>query len=489
MLYAGQFELFNLRNALIAFILTPLLVIMGLGGWYLLNTLEKHATASMREDIELIARSIRLPLSHALESGQHDILLQTLMSAFDIRRVYGIHVYDEHGQPVATGGSTKALILDRYAVTRTTLDGEKGTFDNTTGEPVFSYFVPLTGSGGQITGLLQVTRRGSDFSRYIDQLRIHSLAFLLGSGALFLLVIYTGYRHIVGRPLHAMSQSMARIATGAGSHRIPPQGPAEIRYLSQGINTMLDGIAASEQEINRRRDNEYQLERQLRQNEKLAAIGRLAAGVAHELGTPLSVADGKAQRALRQAEEPTRTTLTGIREQLSRMTSIVHQLMNFARSNTPNLRNLQLASTVQTCILQLQHAHEQETVAIEMVAGPPVLVRADPLRLEQAIINLLLNAIQAARHRVRITWETEHDMLILQVGDDGPGVPSSSMEHIFEPFYTTKSVGKGTGLGLAIVAAVVAEHGGRVTVSTSDLGGASFQLHLPIVQEHASCQT
>lgn len=488
MLYAGQYELFNLRNALIAFILTPLLLIMGLGGWYLLNTLEKHATASMREDIELIARSIRLPLSHALESGQHEILLQTLLSAFDIRRVYGIHVYDQHGKPVATGGSTKALILDRYAVTQTTMDGEKGTFDNKAGEPVFSYFVPLIGTGGQITGLLQVTRRGSDFTHYIDQLRVHSLAFLLGAGALFLLVIYTGYRHIVGRPLHAISDSMARIATGAGDHRIPLQGPAEIRDLSQGINTMLDGITASEQEIRRRRDNEYQLERQLRQNEKLAAIGRLAAGVAHELGTPLSVADGKAQRGLRQAEEPARTTLTEIREQLSRMTSIVRQLMNFARSNTLNLRTLQLANTVQTCILQLQQDYDREGVVIETPAtASPVQVQADPLRLEQAIINLLLNAIQAARHRILITWELVHDTLILTVDDDGPGVPSGSLDRIFEPFYTTKNVGKGTGLGLAIVAAVVAEHEGRVTVTRSQLGGARFQLHLPIVRENAPC--
>lgn len=487
MLYAGQYELFNLRNALIAFILTPLLLIMGFGGWYLLNTLEKHATASMREDIELIARSIRLPLSHALESGRHDILLQTLLSAFDIRRVYGIHVYDEHGQPVATGGSTKALILDRYAVTQTTMDGEKGTFDNSAGEPVFSYFVPLIGTGGQITGLLQVTRRGSDFSRYIDQLRIHSLAFLLGAGALFLLVIYTGYRHIVGRPLRAISDSMAHIAAGAGNDRIALQGPAEIRHLSQGINTMLDGVTASEQEINRRRENEYQLERQLRQNEKLAAIGGLAAGVAHELGTPLSVADGKAQRGLRQAEEPARTTLIEIREQLSRMTSIVHQLMNFARSNTLNLRSLQLENIVQTCIRQLQYEHERETVSIETPTVTAVQVRVDPLRLEQAIINLLLNAVQAARHRVCITWEVDNDTLVLRVDDDGPGVPASALERIFEPFYTTKNVGEGTGLGLAIVAAVAAEHGGRVMVTGSTLGGASFQLHLPVVEEPAPC--
>src|SRR5690606_34482532 len=241
--------------------------------------------------------------------------------------------------------------------------------------------------------------------------RIHSLAFLLGAGALFLLVIYTGYRQIVGRPLRAIGDSMAQIAARAGNDRIALQGPAEIRHLSQGINTMLDGVTASEQEINRRRENEYQLERQLRQNEKLAAIGGLAAGVAHELGTPLSVADGKAQRGLRQAEEPARTTLIEIREQLSRMTSIVHQLMNFARSNTLNLRSLQLENIVQTCIRQLQYEHERETVSIETPTVTAAQVRVDPLRLEQAIINLLLNAVQAARHRVCITWDVDNDTL------------------------------------------------------------------------------
>src|SRR5690625_7263649 len=96
-----------------------------------------------------------------------------------------------------------------------------------------------------------------------------------------------------------MGESMAHIAGGDMHHRLQPQGPTEIRYLAEGVNRMLDSILASKREIDARRDRENDLKTQLHQSEKLAAIGRFAAGVAHELGTPLSVADGKAQRALR----------------------------------------------------------------------------------------------------------------------------------------------------------------------------------------------
>lgn len=169
------------------------------------------------------------------------------------------------------------------------------------------------------------------------------------------------------------------------------------------------------------------------------------------------------------------------------MTSIVHQLMNFARNNTPNLRTLYLDKTVQTCIRQLQFESERKAVVIETPTSNRAAVRADPLRLEQALVNLLLNAIQAARQRVVITWEAAGDTLVLRVDDDGPGVPSIALDRLFEPFYTTKPVGEGTGLGLAIVAAVAAEHGGRITVGESPLGGASFRLHLPVNEEQTPC--
>src|SRR5690606_9920481 len=122
----------------------------------------------------------------------------------------------------------------------------------------------------------------------------------------------------LGRHLQTMGESMARIGDGDINHRLPLKGPAEIRGLSVGINTMLDSIVASEIELDSQRKRELSLKNQLHQSEKLAAIGRFAAGIAHELGTPLSVADGKAQRALRHSDAAQSDNLNAIRQQLQR---------------------------------------------------------------------------------------------------------------------------------------------------------------------------
>ncbi len=479
-----RYQSYSLRTALLVFMLTPFLIIMALSSGYILNTLEAQAEASMQEDIELIARAIRVPLSYALENDRNDMVQQTLSSAFDIRRVYGIHVYDKDGQRVATGGSSKAFMQDKTAAAQVALAGEQGAFEESEGEPVFSYFVPLTGSGERITGLLQVTRRGSDFTRYIDHLRVRALAVLAVTGVLFLLVIYLGYHYAVGRHMRNMRQSMGRVAAGEARHRISVRGPWEIRYLGSGINAMLDDMAASAQEISLRREQQHQLERQLHQSEKLAAIGRLAAGVAHELGTPLSVADGKAQRGLRSAEGSSRDTLLEIRQQLRRMTQTVRQLMDFSRTNALQNRSIKVLETVHLCLSQLEPERQTRKVAVQLVQDPgDITLRGDPLRLEQAVSNLILNALQAARGQVRISWQRDAcKHLLLCVDDDGEGIPADKHDKIFEPFFTTKAVGEGTGLGLAIVASVAAEHCGQVSLHESDLGGARFQLRLPIDQ-------
>lgn len=477
---ASKFRSYSLRTAVIAFVLTPILMVATAVGWYGLRNLEAQAEASMQEDIELIARAVRLPISYAMENGRMGAVHQALSSTTEFRRVYGIHVYNSDGQRLATSGSPKAQVRDRSLAAETALRGEQGTFNDASGkDSVFSYFVPLTDSGEQIIGLLQVTRRGSDFSSAVDKIRMQSLAALGVVGVTFLTIIFFGYRMAFGRYMRDMYQGTERVAAGDMHHRFRYQGPSEIRFLQHHINKMLDSILASENEIADRREKEHQLNLQLQQNAKLAAIGRLAAGVAHELGTPLAVADGKAQRALRSADSGCGATLTDIRQQLARMTRIVRQLMDFARTNQLNRQTVSLSDLARTCIKMATERSHNKSVIVQADSQSAV-VCADVLRLEQAVINLLQNGLQAASQHVYLSYYRIDDTrCVFRVEDDGPGVPANLQEQIFEPFFTTKSVGDGTGLGLAIVAAVASEHGGRVMVSDSPYGGARFDLILP----------
>lgn len=474
--------LYNIRTALLAFVLAPFLLIMVTTAGFSLRQLEQAAETGMEEEIELIARSIRRPLSYALENGHEETLRRTVTSAGDIGRVYGVYVYDEEGKRITAQGPSNVQVQDIEAVNLASRGSEQSAFEEIGGEAVFSYFMPLIDSGGRIHGLLQVTRRGSDFVQQIQTFRTRAISILAGSALLVLLLVWIGYQRAIGRHIQYMGKSMATVASGRRDHRLATQGPTELRFLSEGINRMLDSIVASEQEISTRREREYQLKHQLHQAEKLAAIGRFAAGVAHELGTPLSVADGKAQRALRRAEPDDAKTLQDIRQQLQRMERIIRQLMDFARPVTPEHREVRLADLVQSSLQQVEEERRKQTVEIDTrpPEKPCPALNADRLRLEQALINLLRNAVQATPGgRVLLSWQCSPDLVLITVEDNGSGIDEAVREQLLEPFVTTKPVGVGTGLGLAVVNAVVTEHGGRIVIGDSRLGGARFELHIP----------
>lgn len=473
--------LYNIRTALLVFVLAPFLLIIIVTAGLSLRQLEQAAEADMEEDIALIARAIKRPLSYALENGHEETLRHTVTSAGDIGRVYGVYVYDRHGKRITAQGPSAVQVQDIKAADLASRGSEQGGFEEVGGEAVFSYFMPLSDSGGRINGLLQVTRRGSDFVQQIRQFRTRAIGVLAGSALLVLVIVWIGYQRAIGRHIQAMGQSLSRLASGQREQRLNPQGPTELRFLAQGINRMLDSIAASEAEISDRQEREQALKTELYQSEKLAAIGRFAAGVAHELGTPLSVADGKAQRALRRAPEQEAQPLNEIRQQLYRMERIIRQLMNFARPLEPEKRAVRIQDLAQSSLQQVDQERQQQQVAVEL-SGPedcPAL-EGDRLRLEQALINLLRNAVQAnPGGRVRLSWRCSPEQMELCVEDQGPGIDPSVEAQLLEPFVTTKPPGAGTGLGLAVVNAVVTEHGGRITIGRSDLGGARFLLTMP----------
>ncbi len=473
----------SLRWVLIGQVLAPLLAAMLIFTAIGLHTLESALEKRLQEDVELVARAVRLPISDSLERGQRNDVRQALESVFRIGRVYGAYVYDVEGELVAAVGAVNPTPRTRD-VARMAAEGERqGAYEHIQGQEVYSYFVPLSDSGGRISGLLQVTRRGSDFQQLVTALRWQAAVVIAVAGGVMSLLVLVGHRRAIGRYFDQLVDSMARVEAGEREHRAPESGPREIQRLTGALNTMLDGVNRAEQEVAARREAQRSLEEELRQTEKLAAIGRLASGVAHELGTPLSVIDGKAQRALRRTESGglATETLTQIRGEVSRMEHIVRQLLEFGRARNRNLREARLGVLVSAAATALEPLFREKGVALKVDApSPDPEFRADPVRLEQVLVNLLRNAIQAGAHELLVEWSNDADAVMLRVHDDGAGVPEGDRPRLFEPFFTTKSVGEGTGLGLAVVHGIVKEHGGDVEVTTSVLGGACFQITLPL---------
>ncbi|MDO3377216.1 sensor histidine kinase [Geoalkalibacter halelectricus] len=473
----------SLRISLLLYLVFPLIVVLAVTGYYSLLRLEQQVEKRMQEDIELIARAIRGPLEHSLEHGREGGLAQTLASAFRIGRVYGVYVYDAHGRKIASSGPREPEVHSLELAELAAKGDRVGGYQDARGAQIYSYFVPLSDSVGRNTGLLQLTREGRDFQQDLLQVRHQGILLLSLLSVLLVGMVLFGHHQVIGRNLGSLVKSMARIEKGDRSHRAAERGPREMRHLALGMNAMLDSIARSEKELEQRRHRQIELEQQLQQSRKMAAIGQLAAGVAHELGTPLSVVSGKAQRMLRNPELPNSVAevFGQIRDAVQRMEHIVRQLLDFGRGNPLRLNSTPLESVAESAAAMVQEEAHAKRVSLSLNGPrPSPNASVDRVRMEQALINLLRNAIQATHHggRVCLSWFAEEDRLGFAVADDGPGVPEELRDRLFEPFFTTKAVGEGTGLGLSVAQAAARDHGGTLNVGRAEIGGALFTLTL-----------
>ncbi len=473
---------FTMRWRLMIYIVVPLIASLALTGYLSLSFIEKQVEQRLQKDLELVARAIRLPLGHALQKQRPGSVASALQSVFSLGSVYSAYVYDTEGRQIASAGRSDPR-LQRGKVTELAgkgqHTGEYGTIGN---RGVYSYYVPLTDSDGQARGLLHLTRRQSDFRDDINTIRLYGVIFL-GVGALIMTgLVLIGHHQALGRNFARLTSGMAKIAAGDRHYRMPLTGPREMVEILSGFNVMLDSIEQSQQALHRQRLEQLELEKQLRHKEKLAAIGQLAAGIAHELGTPLSVISGHAQRGARAEGlgPDLRDKLDQIRKEVDKMTSIVRQLLEFSRHEEVRRAPVNPEQVIRSAVASVQGDVDCFGATLTWaITGEPADVQGDPVRLEQAVVNLLRNGIQAGRQPVvRLHCFAEQGQVCFQVDDNGPGIPDSQRERIFEPFFTTKPVGVGTGLGLAVVHAIVQEHGGTIDIGESELGGASFRLWL-----------
>ncbi len=470
------------KTALLVYVMLPMVFTVGVFGYFALNSIENQVEKQMKKDLELVARAVQLPLSYALEKNRMGSLQQSLESVFAIGRVYSAYVYDHNGKKILNLGHEEPE-SQRKRLSELAADGRKlGEYEQIAGRQVYSYFLPLTDTGGQINGLLQLTRKQSEFIENFHILRrnavlVLSLLLVLLSG-----VVLYGHHQAIGEHLGRLTKSMTKIAGGDRKHRFAYSGPQEIVALGKTFNNMLNSIDDAQKTILEQRRKQDELETRLRQNEKLAALGRFAAGAAHELGTPLSTIGGRAQRVLRTKDLPDdiARVLTTIRSETARMESIIKQLLDFCRPVTPRRSSIDVSDLTQSALLVIQQEAQENRTKIKYVpSNDTATIQVDVMRVQQALGNLLKNAVQSTPGGlVCMSWHREPEGVLFCVDDDGSGISEEDKDRIFEPFYTTKPVGKGTGLGLSVVHAVAEEHNGYVRVTDSKMGGASFQLFI-----------
>lgn len=302
---------------------------------------------------------------------------------------------------------------------------------------------------------------------------------------------------LVGRPMRRLVEQARRVGEGNFSQRLDLKQRDEIGELAVEMNLMCDQLVAATMRVDTETAARITALEQLRHVDRLATVGKLAAGIAHELGAPLQVIAGRARMLLDDDVTPGEVVKNSriIIEQSDRITGIVRQLLDFARRRGAQKSQADLRAVVRQPLALLAPFADKRSVSIELVAGEePIEADVDSEQIQQTVTNLVVNGIQAMKKggRLRVSVRTEqvippsdiggpeNTFACIEVEDDGEGMPPDVTAHVFEPFFTTKDVGEGTGLGLSVAYGIVREHDGFISLSSMIGKGSRFCVYLPL---------
>jgi signal transduction histidine kinase len=299
----------------------------------------------------------------------------------------------------------------------------------------------------------------------------------------------------VGRPVRLLRDKVRRAAAGDFSGDLVIRQRDEIGELARDLGDMWRRIDEANQRLKEESEARVATLEQLRHSERLATVGQLAAGVAHQLGTPLNVIAARAKMigATPEVAPPVAEHARIIGEQTERITTTIRQLLDFSRRRGVKLGPANLRHVVGRALELLAPFAQSHGVTVQCAAGDtPIVVQVDQNQILQALTNVVVNGIQAMPNGGRLGVEVierrvrppashggpEANYPCVVVTDEGSGIAADDIPRIFEPFFTTKGVGEGTGLGLSVAYGIVSEHGGWIDVA-SELGhGSRFCIYL-----------
>jgi two-component system NtrC family sensor kinase len=356
---------------------------------------------------------------------------------------------------------------------------------------------------GQTIGTLEVSEARSEERAYVRATVVQTVAAtvalsLIASGIVVGLTLY-----FVGRPVRLLRDKMRRIGGGDLTGPLALRQRDEMGELSRDIDVMCDRLWEARLQIERETDGRLQAIEQLRHADRLATVGTLASGIAHELGTPLSVVLARA-RMLEDAQSTMEETVESARiiaGQVERMSAIIRQLLDFARrrSRGEDLGTLErepvsLGELVTRTLSLVTPLAQRRQVQLAFTCAEDLVVTVDQGGVQQVVLNLVMNALQAMGHpggvQLTLAREQAHapasvdgaalEYARLTVQDEGVGIDPEILPRVFEPFFTTKKVGEGTGLGLSVSYGIIREHGGWIDVQSRPGSGSRFSVYLPM---------
>ncbi|HYP74973.1 MAG TPA: ATP-binding protein [Polyangiaceae bacterium] len=469
-------------------------ILLLLGGLFLLAfvplflAVSTYASFTLRQVRETHAQALgRAVAGHVSEARAHrspEQLLSLLGAEIGAQGVAALGVYGADGLPVARAGEPQIIdLLPAQVSTGRELVVEL--------EKQRALEVVVPSADGAVAAILRTDDSAARAAPLVRLLGLYSSLV----GLVLLVAAYFALTRLIVRPLDDLARAAERVATGARRFSVPEGGARELAELGRNLHTMTEHLIREEEalrakvdEVERATVSLKQAQDRLIRSERLASVGRLAAGLAHEVGNPiaalLGLEDLLLEGGLSALEQ--HDFLQRMRKETERINRILRDLLQFARpGEAPPMvgearGDVAAAITDTVALIAPQKAMRDVELELSIPEGLPSVALSDE-QLVQLVLNLLLNAVDALAGggRVWVAARPQAGGVRLTVEDNGPGVALAVRDRLFEPFVTTKEIGKGTGLGLAVCRGLVEAVGGSIALDFGFSGGARFVVQLP----------
>lgn len=480
----------SLRMSL-ATALTAALVFTAAGVLHL-RAEERDLWSVAEGEMRLLARSVQVSLGNALRDRQGDDVVEQLRALERVEPEVDVFVYGLDGTEQSSGANAAAVGLDeRRAAARAALrlGADRVTVTSDRDRGILLAGAPLLDDANRSLGALVVMRRPD---RIVEDLRStrNSIVAVVAAFVVLVSSISFGLGELyVARRLARLAAALRRAGAGDYDARLEPGTRDEVGQVVEEFDRMAAQLAAARSELEARSEEKRQTERALQRADRLAAVGQLSAMVAHEIGSPLQIIAGRARSLLKHAGDPAQTRRNAeiLTNQVDRIVRITENLLAFARQSPPSYGWFDPVDAVREVVELVEIEARRRQVAIVLRASdvPSILALRD--QLQQVALNLVRNSLAACAPGGSIAIELRPELdpggtpgVRLSVDDSGPGIPPEVLEHLFEPFFTTRPGEGGTGLGLTVVRNIVSEHGGTIRVESREGRGTCVTSWLPV---------
>ncbi len=400
-----------------------------------------------------------------------------------------INIYNEHGQLMDFSfehGKIERIPHQNIAPDEI-LKGSREQLIKDGRHQYFSVISPIISDSRDLQGAVEVLISLDQINRNQKGLVRKFIVFIVLTASLLGILIYLITRWSITLPIAKLKEAAEKLGHGDLGLRIEKSGVTELDNVIEEFNRMAFNIEQQHKRQEQLFTEKINLEKTLRHTDKLASIGQLASGLAHELGTPLNVISGRAEHLLSKLpkEQPGTKNLEIIIRQSERITKTMQQLLAFSRKPAAHFAELSLEKVIMEAfsLCQMKQRKTAPQIKIELDLLEEKMI-ADEDGLRQLFVNLMLNSFHVLLDGGLIEVHSflnpeKNQEIIITYEDDGPGIPLDNKERIFDPFFTTKDVGEGTGLGLFMVTNIVEEHQGGITLDSSSTDGSKFIISLP----------